>query len=118
MRTFLAQLLISALTLLGTAYLLPGFRVSGPFAAIFAALIIGVANVVIRPILFFLTLPLNILTLGLFTWIVNAAVLKICAALAPGFEIQGWWPAILGSLLIALLSTGIYWLLSGSAVVA
>lgn len=113
MRTFFAQLLISTFTLLGTAYLLPGFKISGPFAAVIAALVIGMANAIIRPILLLLTLPLNILTLGLFTWVVNAAVLKFCAALTPGFAIEGWGSAILGALLISVISTGLYWFLLG-----
>jgi putative membrane protein len=115
MRSYLAQLVLSALTLIGTAYLLPGFKISGPVAAVFAAFVIGVANVLIRPALLLLTLPLNILTLGLFTWVVNAAVLKICAALAPGFEIEGWGSALLGALLIAIISTFVFWLFGPTA---
>jgi putative membrane protein len=115
MRELLAQLFVAVLALLGTAYFLPGFRVAGPGAAAVAAVVIGVANVLIRPILLFLTLPLNILTLGLFTWVVNAIVLKICAALTPGFEIRGWGNALLGAVLISVLSTGIVWLLGAFA---
>lgn len=103
--------LVAVLSLLGTAYFLPGFRVAGPGAAIVAAVVIGFANLLVRPILLLLTLPLNILTLGLFTWVVNAMVLKICAALTPGFDINTWGSALLGAILISVLSNGLYWLL-------
>jgi len=110
----IASLIVAVLSLLGTAYFLPGFQVTGIGAATVAALVIGLANILVRPVLLLLTLPLNILTLGLFTWVVNAMVLKLCAALTPGFNIDGWGSALLGAILISVLSNGIYWLLGGS----
>ena len=77
----------------------------------FAAVIIGIANVIVWPILIFLTFPINILTLGLFTFVVNGAVLKICAALLDGFDIDGWWPAILGSIVLSLINTFLHYLI-------
>jgi putative membrane protein len=112
MRTLFAQLFIATLSLLGTAYLLPGFSVRGPLHAAIAAVVIGMANMLVRPVLLFLTLPLNILTLGLFTFVVNAAVLKLCAAFTPGFDIESWGAALLGAIIISLMSTSMYWILS------
>src|SRR5476651_553516 len=93
---------VSALALLTTAYLVRGFKVKNFGAALWAAALIGLANIVIWPIVFFLTLPLNILTLGLFTFVVNGIVLKICAAIIPGFKIETWGAAIFGALVLSL----------------
>jgi putative membrane protein len=102
---------VSALAVMLTAYLVRGFRVSGFGAALLAAVVIGVANVVIWPVFIFLTFPINILTLGLFTFVVNGAVLKLCAALLPGFEIKTWSAAIFGAIVLSLTSTGLHYLL-------
>lgn len=90
---------------MATAYLLPGFRVKGFGNALLAALVIGIANAIIRPVLLLLTLPLNILTLGLFTFVVNAIVLKICARLLSGFDIDGFGNAVLGAIVLAIMNT-------------
>ena len=74
---------VSALALLLTAYLVRGFKVAGFGSALIAAVVIGLANVSIWPVLIFLTLPINILTLGFFTFVVNGIVLRLCAALLP-----------------------------------
>ena len=94
---------VSALALLCVAYLVKGFKVRSFGTALFASLLIGAANALIWPVLIFLTLPINILTLGFFTFVVNGAVLKICAALMPGFEIDGWLSAIFGSIVLSLV---------------
>jgi putative membrane protein len=95
---------VSAFSLLLTAYLIRGFQVGSFTYALLAAVVIGFANVIIRPVLLFLTLPINILTLGLFTFVVNGAVLKICASILPGFEIQTWGAAILGAIILTIVS--------------
>lgn len=96
---------VSAFSLLLTSKVIPGFKVDGFGAALWAAVVIGVANILIWPILIFLTLPINVLTLGLFTFVVNGAVLKICAALIKGFEITGWLAAIFGAVVLSLVGT-------------
>lgn len=103
---------VSALALLATAYLVRGFKVSSFVAALWTAAIIGLANMVIWPILFFLTLPLNILTLGLFTFVVNGMVLKICAAVIPGFEIKSWGSAIFGAIVLSLTGAALHYVLA------
>lgn len=108
---FILHWLVSALALLITCKLMPGWRVKGFGAALIAAAVIGVADAVIWPVLIVLTLPINILTLGLFTFVVNGAVLKICAWLLDGFDIRGWFSAIFGALLLSLVSTVFHYVL-------
>jgi len=96
--------LVATLTVLLTAYFVPGFLVSGLGGGLIAAGVIGLVNLLMRPFLLFITLPINILTLGLFTWVVNAAVLRLAAFLAPGFHIEGWIPALIGAFLVSLFS--------------
>lgn len=102
---------VSALALIVTAYLVRGFEVKDFPSALMAAAVIGLANIFIWPVLIFLTLPLNILTLGLFTFVVNGIVLKICASLIPGFAIQSWGAAIFGALILALVGSLLHWIL-------
>jgi putative membrane protein len=113
MREILVQWFVAAIALLLTGAMIPGFRLRGAGAAFVAAFVIGLANVLIRPLLLFLTLPLNLLTFGLFTWVVNAIVLKICAALTPGFEIRSWWSAIFGAISLSLITTLMVYILYG-----
>jgi putative membrane protein len=86
------------------AYLLDGIQVSGLGAAFFAAAMLGILNAFFRPIALVLTLPLNILTLGFFTFVINAAMLKMASALIPGFDVQGFWTAVFGSLIVSTVS--------------
>jgi putative membrane protein len=90
------------------SYLLEGIRVSGFFSAFFAAAALGILNALFRPILLILTLPINVLTLGLFTFIINALMLKMASGIIPGFEVHGFWTAVIGSLIISVIS----WLLN------
>jgi len=103
--------LVSALSLLATAYIVPGFKIKDFSSALIAAFIIGLANIVIRPILLFLTFPINILTLGLFTFVVDGVILKMCAAVLKGFEISSWMAAIFGAMILALVGTILHLLL-------
>jgi putative membrane protein len=104
-------LLIRWLTVTGAiaiaAYLLDGIHVSGFMAAFWAAAILGVLNAFFRPIALILTLPINILSLGFFTFVINAAMLKMASSLIPGFDVEGFWTAIFGSLIVSTVSFGI-----------
>jgi putative membrane protein len=91
-----------------TSYLLDGIQVSGFVSAFFAAAMLGILNALFRPILILLTLPINILTLGFFTFVINALVLKTASGVISGFEVIGFWSAIFGSLIISAIS----WLLN------
>ena len=104
----LIRWLTTTAAIVATSYLLDGIQVSGFFPAIFAAAMLGILNAFFRPIALLLTLPINILSLGLFTFIINALMLKMASGVIPGFEVYGFWTAIFGSFLISVIS----WLLS------
>jgi putative membrane protein len=108
MKGILIRWLILTVAILSAAYLLDGMEVQGFTSAFFAAAVLGILNAVLRPVLIILTLPLNILSLGLFTFVINAFLLKMASGVIPGFEVHGFWPALFGSLIISLVS----WLLS------
>lgn len=96
--------LASALAVFITAYVLPGVVVSGFMSALAAALIIGILNAIIRPILVILTLPINILTLGLFTLVINAGLIMLASKIVPGFVVQGFFWALMFSLVLSLVN--------------
>jgi len=108
---YILHWIVSALAIMVTGYLLPDFKVRNFLVALLVAVAIGLANVTIRPILFFLTLPLTILTFGLFNFVIDGIVLKICGLFMPGFSVKGWGTAILGALILALVGTGLHTLL-------
>lgn len=96
--------MILTVAILVTSYLMDGIHVSGFFSAFFAAAILGILNAFFRPILLVLTLPINILSLGLFTFVLNAVLLMMVSGVIPGFDINGFWSGLFGSLLISLIS--------------
>lgn len=102
---FIKHTLITALSLLVASYLIPGFTVRNFAAAVIAALVLGLINAVIRPVMLFLTLPITILTLGLFTWVINALMIGLAALFVPGFSVSGFLPALIGSLVVSLVSS-------------
>jgi len=102
--------LINALSLLVVAYFVPGFVVRGFMAALLAALIIGLVNATLGAVLRFLTFPLTVLTLGLFLIVLNAVMLKMAAAVTPGFAITSWKAALIGALLLSVVSGLLQWL--------
>lgn len=111
MRNLLLRWLIESVSLLMVANVVPEFRLSGFFAAMIAAVVFGFINATLGVILRFLTFPLTIITLGLFLIVVNAVLLKIAAAISPGFEVKSWKAALIGALLLSLVSTVLNWLL-------
>jgi len=102
---FLVRLIINVLTLMIVATLLPGVVIANWWAALAAAAVIGVINTFLRPIILLLTLPLSIVTLGLFAILVNVLLLMLAAYLVPGFVIDGLLTALLASILISLVSS-------------
>jgi putative membrane protein len=104
MKVLLLRWLTLTLAVIVTAYLMDGIRISGFFSAVLAAAALATLNTVLRPIILLLTLPLNVLTLGLFTFVINAFLLKTASAVIPGFDVIGFWPAVWGSLLISVLA--------------
>lgn len=91
-------------TLLILANYLSGIEVSGWYAALITALVLGLLNALIKPVLVLLTLPVNILTLGLFTLVINALLFWFVASVVKGFAVAGFWPAFWGALIISIVS--------------
>lgn len=104
MKGFVIRLLITALGLWVADRLLPGIVITGTGSLIVSALLLGLVNAVIRPIILILTLPLTVLTLGLFILIVNGISLGIAAWLVPGFHIAGLWSATWGAIIVGVTS--------------
>jgi len=111
MRNFAIHWLITAIALGVGTRLVPGIHVSSLTVLIVSALVLGVVNAVIRPMLVVLTLPLTVLTLGLFYLVVNGAAFGLAAALVPGFTVASLGSAIGGALIVGLVSWGLGWLL-------
>jgi putative membrane protein len=114
MKGFFVRLLITALGLWVADQLLPGIVITGTGALIVSALLLGVVNALIRPILFFLTLPLTVLTLGLFVLIVNGISLALVAWLVPGFHVAGLLSATLGAIIVGLTGWAVSAFVGGS----
>lgn len=111
MRGILLKWFINALALYVASQWVKGIQVSGTWALLLAAALMGILNAVIRPLLIILTLPITILTLGLFTLIINGLMLWLVSFLIQGFVIQEFWAAFWGALLISLVSAFINWLI-------
>jgi len=104
MTNLLLTWLLSAVSLLIVAYVVKGFDINGFGSALIAAVVIGLVNGTIGFFLKVVTFPLTILTLGLFWWVINALMLKLAAALVPGFNINGFFPALVGALVLSLVN--------------
>jgi len=104
MTGFVLRVAIVALGLWLATYLLPGLQFDSGLTLLAAALLLGIVNAIVRPIAIVLTLPLTLLTLGLFLLVVNAAMLGLVAAFLPGFSIAGFWPAFWAAILISIVS--------------
>jgi putative membrane protein len=104
MTGFLIRMLISAAGLWLADYLIDGIWIRGTETLFWAALLLGIVNAVVRPLALVLTFPLTILTLGLFIWVVNAAMLGLVAAMLSGVEITGFFPALAGAAIISVTS--------------
>lgn len=99
------RLLLNTLALIITAYIVPDIKVDTFTSALLAAIVLGITNTFIKPVLILLTLPLTIITLGLFIFVVNAIVLRITTLFVPGFFVDGWMPAIIGAIVLSIAST-------------
>jgi putative membrane protein len=111
MMSLLARWIVNAAALLLVAYLYPGVSVDGFVTALVAALVLGLVNALIRPILVLLTLPVSILTLGLFLFVINAFLFWFVAEIVRGFQVTGFGAALVGSLLYSLFTLVSSWVL-------
>ncbi|MFW7378727.1 MAG: phage holin family protein [Oligoflexus sp.] len=112
LNAFIIWMLNSA-AIMVTANLMPGIVVDNFVSAILAALVLAIAHGVLFPILVVLTLPITILTLGLFLLILNGAMLKITAAFIDGFAVQGWWSAVIGAIILTIIQSLFRWVMKG-----
>ena len=108
--TLILKWLALALAIMFVGWIVPGITVSSFITALIASIAIALVNLVIKPVLIFLTLPINILTLGLFILVINALLFMFVAYLIPGVEVDGFWSAFLGALILSIISIGISWL--------
>ncbi len=109
MQGFFLRTLITILGLLLASTIIPGVAIDGTGSVILAAILLGLVNGFVRPIAFLLTLPITILTLGLFLFVLNAAMFGLVAALIDNFVVSGLWAAIFGSLVVSITSTVASW---------
>ncbi len=106
---FLIRVVVNALAIWLAMEIVPGIEARSATAVIAAALVLGLVNAVVRPVLLVLTLPLTLVTLGLFLFVLNALCLWLTSAIVPGFEVRGFWPAFWGALIVSALS----WVVNG-----
>lgn len=104
MTNFIIRLIVNAVALFVVAYLIPGVAVTSITGAFVAAFVLGIVNAILRPILIILSLPIEILTLGLFTLVINAALFWFVGHLGIGLIVTGFWPAFLGALVLSIVS--------------
>ncbi len=102
---FILTWVLTALSLLMTAYLVPGISIDGFTVAAIATLVMGLINALVRPILLIFTLPLTILTLGLFLFVVNAISFSLVSYFTPGFTVNSFWDALFGSVILSIISS-------------
>jgi putative membrane protein len=100
----LSRFLLSVLSLLAIAHFVPGFTVDGLYIALIVALLLGLANITVKPILYVLTLPINLLTFGLFVFVINAFLLWFISTFVEGFDIAGFAPALAGALIMSAIA--------------
>jgi putative membrane protein len=103
---------INALALLAVAYLYSGVKIDGIIAALIAALVLGLVNAIIRPVLILLTLPVTLLSMGLFIFVINALLFWGVAEVVKGFSVTGFWAALIGSLMFSVISLVVSWLVT------
>ena len=102
---FFVRLLLTALAILITAYLLPGVHVDNFFWALLVAAVLALMNVTVKPLLIIITIPFTVFTLGLFLLVINAVVILLAGAIVPGFDVEGFWWALGFSLVLYIINT-------------
>ena len=107
MISMILKWLVFALIIMFVGWIIPGFDVQNIWAALIAVVVIALINAFIKPLILLLTLPINILTLGIFTLVINALLFRFAAYLVPGINVDGFWSALLASLLISIFSIGL-----------
>jgi len=106
---FLVRLLLNGIAIIVAAWLLPGIHITSPFAGLVAGIILGFVNAIVRPVLFVLTLPFTLVTLGLFIFVLNGLLFWLVGSFIQGFVVAGFWSGVFGAIVFSLIS----WILSG-----
>lgn len=101
---FLVKWILFALLIMGIAWVIPGITVSGFIAALIVVVIMSIVNLLIRPIIQFISLPLNVITLGLFSLVINAFLFLLIAKFSPGFQIDGFWSGFWGAIILSIFT--------------
>ena len=101
---FFIKWILSALLIMAIAWVIPGITISGFIAALIVVVIMSIVNLLIRPIVQFVSLPLNILTLGIFSLVINALLFLLIAKFSPGFQIDGFWSGFWGALILSIFT--------------
>ena len=109
MQGFIVRLLVTMLGLFLASRLVPGVSIEGGWSFILAALLLGLVNALVRPVTFLLTLPLTIVTLGLFIFVLNAAMFGLVAAFLDDFVVAGFWSAVFGAIVVGITGTIASW---------
>ncbi|MBQ8886385.1 MAG: phage holin family protein [Candidatus Gastranaerophilales bacterium] len=102
--TLLIKWVLFAFLIMFIAWVLPGITITGFLSALFVVVILSLVNIFIRPLINLISLPLNVLTLGIFSLVINALLFILVARFSPGFEIEGFWNALFGALILSVLS--------------
>jgi putative membrane protein len=111
---FLLRIAVNIVAIVLAAEIVPGIRVDGVLSAVAAGLLLGAVNAVVRPVLLVLTFPITLVTLGLFIFVLNGLCLWLVAAVIKGFAVAGFWPAVLGALVVSIVSWVVTVLVSDS----
>ncbi|MCK4287852.1 MAG: phage holin family protein [Bacteroidales bacterium] len=101
---FIIKLLITAVVVMFTAWILPGIQIKNYWSAIIVAIILALLNIFVKPVMVFLTIPLTIITFGLFLFVINALIILLAGAIVSGFKVMGFWWALAFSIIISLIS--------------
>lgn len=101
---FLVKWILFALLIMGIAWVIPGITVSGFIAALIVVVIMSIVNLLIRPIIQFISLPLNVITLGLFSLVINAFLFLLIVKFSPGFQIDGFWSGFWGAIILSIFT--------------
>ena len=102
---FLGRLVMSALAVIVTSFLLPGVHIDGALTALIVAAVLSLLNAVIKPVLVFLTIPITVLSLGLFLLVINAAMILLVDKVVDGFSVDGFWTALFFSIILSLITS-------------
>ena len=100
----LLKLLVSTLAIIIATYIMPGVHIADYWTAVVVALVLALVNLIVKPVIVFFTLPLNILTLGLLTFLINGLLILLVAYFVPGFEVKGFWTAVWFNIVITIIN--------------